>query len=197
MGMIEGLTIALTLTLLWVSHRTFKAYVRAVFREERRRPGRPARHLGPKLFLTLDLVLLAILCETLRPLLGGHGEWHAVVRTYTVFSAIFAGWMLLEGRHLLVFYQHLARASRGLGPKRRLAWQDRLLGSTRRRTLIGLALAAAAAPAAVWLVDPGSLEKGTLNLALWFAACFLGPQILLGAAVARAVLPVRELAYDA
>lgn len=187
--------------LLWLSHKFHDAYVHAVSREERswfQRVGLVAprahrRHIGHRIFLAFDILLV----------LGGVFAWSrtlsapgsgliSVMQACEQCSVLILGWMFLEGRHLESFYQRLARAARGLGQSRRLAWRDPF-ATPGRRLILWASLAWASLPAILSAVNVPVFDDA--RLAPSFAAFFLLPLTVVGAVITWALLPVRRLAY--
>ncbi|MEZ6197736.1 MAG: hypothetical protein R3F20_18770 [Planctomycetota bacterium] len=187
----------LLIAFLWLSHRLHDAYVHAVGREERRqRPKwferlrrgnydhRPAPHLGHKLFLVVDFAALAALMVTLRAwcppfrqaaLDDPRGLAHFSIAT----ALLLAIWLMVEGRHLQRFYQHLVRSARPLrGEVVDLAFEDALMAGAGRyvfpAAIAWTAVPFVAALLGAPLVTASSSMAATLSTVLVFAALPLG-----------------------
>lgn len=197
------LVLAGCLGALWLSHRFHDAYVHAVSREERSwfqrvglvSPKSRRKHIGHRLFLVFDLVMVAGAVaawsylkdqagDGLVPLMLACEEW----------AVLILAWMFLEGRHLESFYQRLARATRGLGKARREAWRDPFAPPA-RRILLWCALGWASLPALLSLAGVGLLHASIPTTATAFAVFFVLPLAVVAAVIARALWPVRQLAY--
>lgn len=212
-------TIALLLlAFLWLTHRLHDAYVHAVSREERRqRPAwyarlrgdegrRPSNHLGPKLFLLLDFLAacgLAWVLVRLHPATRDAAltDPRGLARVLIAAPLVFGAWVVLEGRHLQRFYQHMMRSVKVLrGEVSRVAFDDELLGpeAGARRDLVLFALAWMALPHLLLLVgrDPVAAAETSgelLTVLIVWAAAPLG---LLLTLVGSYLLRLRATLYS-
>ena len=200
-----------SLIVLWVAHRVYGAYVSIVGHEEqrlgrheKRRLPHPGRHIGPKCFALIDLLLIGVVIWSLVDLRffeidPSEGFLLSTLQLCIRASILLALWMIFEGRHLQHFYQHLARGGRG--ESNAYGSRDRLLG---RGSPIGhrIALIAAVLWAGVPLIFdllrliPDAWANDTSGTVAIFFLCFVLPQAVLAVLVTRAVLPVRRLAYS-
>jgi hypothetical protein len=216
------LTIALLLlAFLWLSHRLHDAYVHAVSREERKmRPqwysrlrngsrelaGRPNSHLGPKLFLIADFAAACGLAWTLCQLHPSTREFawsdpQGLVRCLAAASLILGAWLVLEGRHLQRFYQHMMRSVKVLrGDAERFAFEDELLGpeAGMRRPLLLAALSWTAIPHLALLLgfDPVARANSSIELLTLLLVWVAAPLGILSIAVGGYLLRLRTTLYS-
>lgn len=218
--MTVALTIALLLlAFLWLTHRLHDAYVHAVSREERaQRPQwyprpqhddghhRPHNHFGPKLFLLLDFAAVCGLFWMLCRLHPGMRDValddpRGLVRILLAAPLILGTWLVLEGRHLQRFYQHMMRSVKVLrGEVSRIAFEDELLGpeAGARRDLLVFALAWTALPHLFLLLgrDPVATAETSGDLVTLLLVWVAAPLGLLAGLIGGYVLRLRSTLYS-